>query len=242
MFDRTRKGWAMACLLGFGLLFVGFSLSGLLQSLFWPSDWPDPTTLPAFDPVTGFGGLDPQLASAMYRRNLVYHFIHITTFGAVIGWLQARVLQVPEIQARWWVLLTSLGFASIFVFEASRPGIVTGGHPAPFEPLLIGVGGGSIAGTYQWAYLRRRGIGATKWLGLWIVGLCAGAVVAAVVLTLLGFLGPFMRSVIPERHLYGVSQFVFYMAYGPTVGAVAGRSSGRALMEALPYPPERTPA
>lgn len=242
MFDRTRKGWATACFAGFGILFVAFSLGGLLRSLFWPGHWPEPAALPSFDPATGFGGVDPQIAAEMYRANLVYHFIHITVFGGVIGWLQVTVLRAPEIQPRSWVLLTALGFASVFVFEALRPGIVTGGHPAPMEPLLIGVGGGGIAGAYQWLYLRKRDIVATKWLALWIAGLCVGAVVAAVVLTLLGFLGPLVRSVLSESRLFAVSQFVFYLVYGPTVGAAAGLLSGRAIMEALPTTSERSAA
>ena len=242
MFNRTRRGWTTACSVGFGTLFVAFSLGGLLQSALWPGDWPEPTALPSFDPATRFGGVDPQLAAELYRANLVYHFIHITLFGAVIGWLQVNVLQAPEIRPRSWVLLTALGFASVFAFEALRPDIVTGGHPAPLEPLLIGVGGGGLAGAYQWSYLRARGIVATKWLALWIVGLCAGAVAAAVVLTLLGFLGPFMRSIIAENRLFAVSQLVFYIVYGPTVGAVAGFLSARAMMEALPATSERSAA
>lgn len=34
--------------------------------------------------------------------------------------------------------------------------------------------------------------------------------------------------------LFAVSQFVFYLVYGPIVGATAGFLSGRAMMEALP--------
>lgn len=242
MFSRTRRGWTAACLVGFGTLFVAFSLGRLVHALFWPSHWPDPTSLPSFDPATGFGGVDPQIAARLYWSNAIYHFVHIPVFGGLIGWLQVRVLRTAEIERRSWVLLTALGFASIFVFEALRPGIVTGGHPAPFEPLLIGIGGGGLAGVYQWLYLRRRGIVATKWLGLWIAGLCAGAVLAALVLTLLGFLGPFMRSVLSESALFAVGQFVFYLVYGPTVGATAGFLSGRAMMEALPAASERSAA
>lgn len=216
-------------------MFVAFSLSGLVfRSLFWASHWPDPTTLPSPDPATGFGGVDPELAAEMYRANVIYHFDHITVFGGVIGWLQTKVLRTPEIQPVPWVTLTALGFACIFLFEALRPGIVSGGHPAPAEPLLIGVGGGALAGTFQWLYLRGRGIVATKWLALWIGGLCAGAILAALVLTLLGFLGPFVRSVLSESQVFVVGQLVFYLVYGPVVGATAGLLSGRALMEALP--------
>lgn len=234
MFDRTRRGWAAACLVGFGTLFVAFSLTGLLRPLFWPSEWPDPAALPSFDPATGFGGLDPRIAADLYRANVVYHFIHITVFGGLIGWLQVSVLRTPEVRPGPWVLLTALGFASVFVFEAIRPGIVSGGHPAPAEPLLIGVGGGALAGALQWLYLKRRGIVATKWLALWIAGLCVGAVLSALLLTLLGFLGPFIRSVLSESAVFRVGQFIFYLVYGPTVGATAGLLSGRAMVAALP--------
>ena len=64
---------------------------------------------------------------------------------------------------------------------------------------------------------RRQEVGA-----LWIACLCAGGVLAAVVLTLLGFLGPFMRSALSESELYRVSQLVFYLVYGPTVGGPPG--------------------
>lgn len=239
MFSRTRRGWAAACFVGYGTLFLAFSLGGgVFRSLFWASHWPDPAALPSFDPATGFGGLNPEIAAEMYRANVIFHIVHITVFGGVIGWLQAKVLRTRQIRPVPWVTLTALGFASIFVFEAFRPGIVSGGHPAPAEPLLIGVGGGSLAGVFQWLYLRKRDIVATKWLALWIGGLCAGAALAALVLTLLGFLGPFVRSVLSESQLFAVGQFVFYLVYGPTVGATAGFLSGRAMMEALPAAPE----
>lgn len=242
MFSRTRRGWAAACSMGFGILFVAFSLGAILRFLFWPSHWPDAAALPSADPTTAFGGVDPQIAAELYWANAVYHFVHIPVFGGVIGWLQVKALRTAEIRPRSWVLLTALGFASVFVFEPLRPGIVTGGHPAPMEPLLIGVGGGALAGAYQWLYLRRQDIVATKWLGLWIVGLCAGAALAAVLLTLLGFLGPWVRSVLSESAVLEVGQFVFYLVYGPTVGATAGLLSGRAMMEALPGAPERSAA
>lgn len=233
MLNRTRRGWTTACLLGFGTLFVAFSLGGLLQSIFWPADWPDPTALPSFDPSTGFGGVEPEMATKLYRANLTYHFIHITIFGGVLGWLQAKVLWARAVEARAWVVLTALGFASIFVFEAFRPGVVTGGHPAPIEPLLIGVGGGVFAGIYQWLYLKQNRVAAGKWLALWVLGLCAGALTGALMLTGLGFLGPLMRSLLPPDRLFAVSQFVFYLVYGPTVGLVAGLLSGNAILEAV---------
>lgn len=238
IFSRTRRGWTAACLLGFGTLFVAFSLGALFRFLFWPSHWPDIAALPSVDPTTGFGGVDPQLAAKLYWANAAYHLVHIPVFGGLIGWLQVRALRTAEIRPRSWVLLTALGFASVFVFEIVRPGIVTGGHPAPMEPLLIGIGGGGLAGVYQWLYLRQRGIFATKWLALWIVGLCAGAVLGALVLTLLGFLGPFVQRVLSENALFAAGQFVFYLVYGPTLGATAGFLSGRAMMEALPAAPE----
>ena len=233
MLDRTRRGWTIACCLGFGTLFVAFSVGGLLQSVMWPAEWPDPTALPSFDPATGFGGVDPEMATKLYRANLTYHFIHITAFGGLLGWLQARVLWARAVRPKWWVFVTALGFASIFVFEALRPGVVTGGHPAPIEPLLIGVGGGVFAGVYQWLYLRRRGAVSVRWLALWVGGLCAGAITGALVLTVLGLLGPVMRSLLPPDRLFAVSQFVFYLGYGPTVGLVAGLVSGDAILKAV---------
>lgn len=239
MFSRTRRGWTAACLTGFGILFAAFSLGALVRWLFWPSDWPDVATLPSFDPATGFGGVDPEIAAKLYWANGIYHFVHIPVFGGVLGWLQVKTLRTPEIRPGSWVLVTALGFASIFVFEVLRPGVVTGGHPAPIEPLLIGIGGGTMAGFCQWLYLRKLGIVASRWLGLWIVGLCAGAVLAAGVLTLLSPLGPWVRSTLSESAVLVVSQFIFYIVYGPALGATAGFLSGRALLDALAGLPER---
>lgn len=239
MLSRTPKGWTIACLIGFGVLFVAFSLGELFRLLFWPEHWWEVVALGPIDPADASGEADPEIVAEMYRMNLAYHFVHISVFGALIGWLQVRVLQTTDVSRRPWILLTALGFVSVFVLEALRPGIVTGGHPAPTEPLLIGVVGGGLAGVYQWMYLRNRGITATKWLVLWIAGLCGGAAIAALLLTFIGFLGPLVRSALPERGVHVVGQLVFYLVYGPAVGTVAGLVSGPALMRSLPQVPER---
>lgn len=240
--SRTPSSWTVACLVGFGLLFVAFSPGGLALRWFWPETWPEVGALAGLDPAVGSAEVDPEIVAGMYWMNAVYHLVHITLFGALIGWLQARVLPAPAVHRGTWVLLTALGFVSIFLFEAFRPGIVTGGHPAPAEPLMIGVVGGGLAGVYQHLYLRSRGIVATRWLALWIAGLCGGAAVAALLLTLVGFLGPFVRSVLSENQVFVVGQLVFYLLYGPTVGAVAGLASGRALIRSLSHAPERSAA
>jgi hypothetical protein len=226
--DRSRRGWTIACGAGFCALFLTFSIYDVLRPYFWPDRWPDITSLLS-------GEVDPEIAAEMYRANLVYHMVHVPVLGGVIGYLQVRALKSSLVRSGPWVALTALGFACVFVFEALRPTIITGGHPGPTEPILIGVGGGSLAGILQALYLRSQGVAVYRWLKLWFVGLLAGVAAAAAVLTLLGWiLGPLIRSALTDQGVYLAGQFVFYLVYGSLLGTLAGLISGGAIVAAVP--------
>lgn len=241
MLSTDSRRWTAACWLGYTALFLGFMLTGQLAELFWPEAWPDRLELWPVDPAAPPDWIDPEQYADIYRFNLVYHIVHLTAFGALIGWLQATVLRgdaarneasgrEPPVGRGAWSLLAAVGFAGILVLEAVRPGIVAGGHPAPIEPILIAVGGGTLAGLLQWLYLRRRGVDAARWLGHWVGGLVAGLIAAVAVLWIVEpLLEPVARNLFDDRTVQLAGQFIFYTVYGSVVGAVVGWISGRAI-------------
>lgn len=248
MLDTAAKRWTAVCCLGYLGLFGSFLVTGAIADLFRPEAWPDAATMATVDPAAPPERFDPVVFEAVYRFNIVHHVLHLAAFGALLGWLQASVLRggggrarpdggdlgpvsdEPPVRRGAWSLLTAAGFTIILGFEAVRPGLVAGGHPAPIEPIMIALGGGSLAGLLQWVYLRRRGVAGGRWLGLWIGGLAAGVVAAIVVLTLVGpLLEPAARALFDDDTVWLVGQVIFFTLYGSVVGGVAGWISGRAI-------------
>lgn len=205
-------------------------MTGLLARLFWPASWPPMSDLLSIDPAALSSSSDPVFYRRIYRIGLGYHMVHLAGFGGLLGALQASTLGRSR---RVWAGLSALGFVSLFLLEVIRPGLVAGGHPAPVEPILIAAGGGSLAGLLQWAYLRREGIAAGRWLGRWIAGLVAGVVAAAALLTVLGpLLRPVVRAVFANDEIFFfVGQVIFFTVYGSVVGLVAGWVSKGAARE-----------
>lgn len=227
---RSPPGWVFACWAGFFCLFGAFLVIGGLAKLVWPATWPPPSQLVSIDPMALPDDIDPTLYGRLYRINLGYHVLHLGAFGGLLGWLQASVLGRSRTR---WAVLGALGFLSLFVLEAIRPGVVAGGHPAPIEPILIAVGGGSLAGLYQWLHLRRRGVPAGRWLARWIGGLVLGVIAGAAVLTVLEpVLRPVARGLFQsDESFVFAGQVIFFTVYGSMVGLVAGWVSRRAAMD-----------
>lgn len=228
--ERSLRGWIKACWLGYFIFFSAFLVTGLLTRLSWPAAWPPMSVFWSIDPAALPDSIDPVLYRRIYRISLGYHLVHLAGFGGLLGALQASTLGRSR---RVWAGLSALGFALPLLLEAIRPGLVAGGHPAPVEPILIAAGGGSLAGLLQWAYLRREGIPAGRWLGRWIGGLVAGVVAAAALLTALGpLLRPVVRAMFTDDEIFVfVGQVIFFTVYGSVVGLVAGWVSKGAARE-----------
>lgn len=227
---RSPRGWIFACWLGYVCLFGAFLVSGGLAKLLWPASWPPMSDLWSVDPAALPASIDAAWYGRLRRLNFAYHIMHLGVFGALLGWLQATVLGRSR---RRWAALGALGFLSLFVLEGLRPGIVTGGHPAPIEPILIAAGGGSLAGLYQWLYLRRGGIAAGGWFARWVGGLVLGVIAGAALLTALSpLLRPVARGLFADDEaFFFAGQVIFFTVYGSAVGLVAGWVSRRSAME-----------
>lgn len=227
---RSPGGWIFACWLGYFCLFGAFLLTGGVAKLLWPPSWPPMSEMWSLDPTALPASIDATWYDRVRRLNFAYHMLHLGVFGAFLGWLQATVLGRSR---RSWAVLGALGFLSLLVLEAFRPGIVTGGHPAPIEPILIAAGGGSLAGLYEWLHLRRQGVPAGRWLVRWVGGLVLGVVAGAALLTVLEpLLRPIARGLFAnDEAFFFAGQVIFFTVYGSTVGVVAGWISRQSAME-----------
>jgi hypothetical protein len=185
----------------------------------------DPEALPAW--------LDLQTYQSWYRMHLGYHVVALAAFGSLVGWAQSRLLR-EYVPALHWVGATAMGFVAILCFEIVERHVVVGPHAGPLEPLMISIGGSTIAGLAQWLVLRRRGVLASRWLAFWIVGVVVG--VGAAVAAVMGL--EIATQGLIDRTLTGVmAQAVpwsmMLLTLGLVTGAVAGAVSARALSSSL---------
>lgn len=153
-----------------------------------------------------------------YVKVLVSYLVGGTIFGLAQNW----VLRSRAVSVRGWILATSAGFGLTAVLL--WPLIATevlGNIPGPVEPLLATIGGGSMAGVVQYVTLRRRGIVASRWLVLWVLGLFVSLVPQALFFISVGGVG------IAQSQLFQVF-FTGFLAAG-----VAAWISGKALLDAL---------
>jgi MFS family permease len=149
--------------------------------------------------------------------------------GAIFGWVQALAVRSRNVRIIRWILATVTGFGVLGV-AIEWPLIafgVLGVIPGPVEPIIFAVGGGSLAGIFQYISMRREGIFAGKWLALWIMGL----IVSLVPTGLFFFL-------VYERLDIALSWPVEIFFSGFIVAGVGALVSGKALFSVLPERPE----
>jgi len=133
-----------------------------------------------------------------------------------------------------WIVTSSAGFTAILLAELVEPHVVTGPYVGPVEPIMIALGGGGLAGLFQWRRLGREGIDASRWLMLWIAGIAVGVVAAlAVILAFELTLLESIKSLFTEETAGLVDWAIFLVIYGAGTGAAAGWLSGRALLMRL---------
>lgn len=172
--------------------------------------------------------------ASFYRVHLIMHIVVLSLMGVTLGSLQAVVLS-SRIRPAWpWVVAALLAFAGITLFELIVPTIIVGDYPGPVEPIMIALGGGGLAGFLQWLYLRWLGINVSRWLAMWIVGIIAGILVAAIIITLLGLiLLPPLEKMFSKDTLALVSRIIWLVVYGGVVGATAGLFSHKGILAAF---------
>lgn len=238
MFQGIAGRWALATGVGFGLAFLSFIPVGELFGLFASEavtsvdrtmvpEHLDPDALPAW--------LDRATYEELYRFMLGQHVVMYAIFGFIVGSLQWYALREALPRALPWVFVTMAGFMLILTLEIVKRHAVIGPHAGPLEPIMIALGGGSLAGGFQWFYLRRQGTDATKWLLLWIVGIVLGIAAAAATLTVVDVvLRPGLERVLTPEALEEVGLVLFFAVYGSVVGGVAGLVSGRRMSATLP--------
>ena len=142
--------------------------------------------------------------------------------GAIFGASQALAFRSHGLRVVPWVVATAVGFVLLAaVFWPLAAAGVLGVIPGPVEPILFTVVGGSLAGVCQYQALRRQGIGASRWLVRWIVGVVGGLVLTAA----------FFMSVEGAGITLGWLLDVFFSGFW--VAGVAALVSGSTLFSAL---------
>jgi len=117
--------------------------------------------------------------------------VALLVMGAILGSAQSFVTRSYSVPIMPWILATAAGFATMSAVIIPLIYIgVWGNIPGPIEPLIITVGGCSVAGVFQYKVLKRNQIRAAKWLGIWVVSLILGVIPSSVIfMTLQGPLG-----------------------------------------------------
>lgn len=143
--------------------------------------------------------------------------------GAILGSAQAFVVRPRNVSPVGWIVATVTGFCVLAV-TVQWPLIaldLLGIIPGPIEPILVTVGGGTIAGIFQYLMVRRQGINSSKWLVLWVIGLVASLVPMIILFVALDELNISIN--------WPTEVFI----NGFIVGGIAALASGRVLFAAL---------
>jgi hypothetical protein len=232
----TTRSWAAVTSLGFGLAFLSFIPGMLVMDIFLPPGLTNmgSSAMPeALDPEALPAWLDLETYRSWYRMHLGYHIAALAIFGGIVGCLQSRLLR-QHVPALHWVVATAVGFVLVLSFETVERHVVVGPHGGPFEPLMISVGGSTIAGLAQWSVLRQRGVVASRWLAFWVVGVVVGAGVA--IPAVIGLEAATQGLI--DRAFDGVAAQAaswsrMLLTFGSVTGAVAGAISAPALRSSL---------
>jgi hypothetical protein len=247
----TTLSWAAVTSVGFGLAFLSFIPGMLAMDPFLPQGLTNmgPSPMPeALDPEALPAWLDLPAYRSWYRLHLGYHVGALALFGAIVGWFQSRVLR-QYVQVLPWVAATAVGFVAILCFEVLERHVVVGPHAGPVEPLMIAIGGSTLAGLGQWLVLRRRGVLASRWLAFWIlgVGLGVGGAVAAVMgleVATRDLIGQELQGMAAQLAPWSAMLLTLGLVMGAVAGAISAPTLDTALATAIAagllHPPARS--
>ena len=208
MRKRERLAWISTNALGLGLGFVAILQTGMLIEFGfnWEMHW---------DWV--------EEAVSRDASPYVATFVSFLVGGAILGLAQALVVRSRGVTVIGWIVATVTGYGVLAVI-VEWPLIaldLLGIIPGPVEPIIATVGGGTVAGIFQYLMLRRQGINASKWLILWAVGLVASLVPMVILFVAL------------DELKISINWPTEVFVNGFIVGGVAALVSGRALFAAL---------
>ncbi len=173
MKEKSLLKWISANALGLGVGFVAALQTGMFIQF-------------GFDTEIHWKFVPPDPGGLVYAAILMSMLVG----GAIMGSAQALILRSRSVRVAPWILSTTTGFVLIAAVEwPLMAANLWGRIPGPAEPIIIVVGGGSLAGILQYLALRRQGIVASKWLALWVGGLVASLVPTALLFMSLEGLG-----------------------------------------------------
>jgi len=110
--------------------------------------------------------------------------------GAILAMAQVLILRARLVRVAPWVLSNVVGFGLVSAIIWPLMAVDLWGRiPGPAEPIILLVGGCSMAGILQYLMLSRQGVRAGKWIALWISGLVASLIPAAILFMALEGLG-----------------------------------------------------
>jgi len=208
MNDQPLIKWILANAAGLGIGFVAMLQTG------WFLEY-------GFDFEKHWVGEPISYPAPLFRYFQV--LVGYLVLGAIFGLAQTSVLRSRSVSAPAWILATSAGYGLTAVLLWPLIAIeVLGNIPGPVEPILATIGGASLAGIVQYLMLRRRGVVASRWLVLWILGLVVSLVPSTLFFMSLG------RAEIFQSQLFQV----FFMGF--VTAGVAAWISGKVLLDALP--------
>ena len=206
MKEKSLLKWISANALGLGVGLVAAGQTGMLIQFGFDTEM-----------YWKFGSADPAGGLA-YAADLVSPLV----LGAILSLAQVLILRSRSVRVAPWILSTTTGFVLIAaVTWPLRAANLWGRIPGPVEPIILLIGGGSLAGILQYLALRRQGIHAPKWIVLWIAGLVASLLPTALLFMSLEGLGVSLSW--PTE--------IFLMGF--IVAGVAAGISGKALFAAL---------
>lgn len=227
-----RKAWVKATTLGFMTFLLMIPISFILLTLFHPPQFEGLSLVEIFQQSAGTSSLE--YGWGFYALAQAGHFIHYLIVAGVLGFLQYQILKPYIPNKSLWVILTVLGLELILLGDLLYMGLSTGGAPGPLEPLLIGLGGGSLMALMQYLYLRSVGIKRGKWVGWWILGIIVGILASAVFIFIYEFfLIEWVEQAVSPLLFLIINWLSFILPYFTLIGFFAGWFSAKPLYKAL---------
>ena len=227
-----RKNWVSATTIGFFSLLVMIPISFITLTLFHPPQF-EGLTLPEM--FSKLASIDlAEFDKNLYIVEQISHIIIYAIAGGILAQLQYKVLKQFIPNRLKWTVITIFGLWVILFGDLVVMGLSTGGVEGPWEPLLIGLGGGGLIALFQYLYLRSVGIKKGTWVVWWILGIITGIVASAIFIFIYEyFLIDRIEQLLSPMLFLVVDWLSFVFPYFTLIGFFVGLFSAKPLYRAI---------